>query len=150
MKEAKLHDPSILKLSKLDVYNFKLHVLPGLIKILSNEAQSGTFNTLDDVLQLLLIYDEMMSCGSERVRKPSKSANAAHKQFDLLSVVVDIAEELLVKSKRFKRQVQPTYPFEAHNNHSDFQTILLTALRKIIHTEGQQRKDEPSGCNLCN
>ena len=61
MKEAKFHNCSILNLSKKDSYSFKLHLLPGLMKILSDEAKYDTFNTLNDLLQLLLIYDEIIS-----------------------------------------------------------------------------------------
>ena len=72
MKEAKHRSPSILKLSKSDVSRFKLHILPGLTKILSDEAKHNTFNTLNDLLQLLLIYDEM-------VRIPKKKASEERK-----------------------------------------------------------------------
>ena len=46
MKEAKFYNCSILNLSKKDSFNFKLHLLPGLMKILSQEAKNDTFNTL--------------------------------------------------------------------------------------------------------
>ena len=60
MKEAKFHKCSILQLSKKDLYKFNFHLLPGLIKIAAQEAKSNAFNTLEHLMQLLLIYEEMM------------------------------------------------------------------------------------------
>ena len=65
MKDAKFHNSSILKLSKKDGHVFKQHLLPALKKIISNEAQNETFNTLEDLMQLLLIYEEIKAAANK-------------------------------------------------------------------------------------
>ena len=50
MKEAKFYNSSILQLSKKDRYSFKYHLLPGLMKILQQEAKYDTSNTLEDLI----------------------------------------------------------------------------------------------------
>lgn len=115
MKEAKFHKCSILQLSKKDRYKFNFHLLPGLIKITAQEANSNTFNTLEHLIQLLLIYEEMMIKQS-----PSRHETEAKKQFDLLSIVVEIAEELMSKSGDYRKAVSLEYPYAKSNDHSFF------------------------------
>lgn len=59
MKEVKRYDLSILKLSKQDAIKFKKSILPSLSEIIEIEAKHGDVNTLADLLELLLIFDQM-------------------------------------------------------------------------------------------
>ena len=54
---------------------------------MEKEAIENIFNTLEDFMQLLLIYDEILNTGK---RKHHESTN-----FVLLPVVFNIAEDLL-------------------------------------------------------
>ena len=63
MKETKHVNSAILRLSASSTEQFQLQVLPSLLKIVANEAKRDTFNTLDDLLQLLIINDEIVNMG---------------------------------------------------------------------------------------
>ena len=68
-------------------------------------------------MQLLLIYEEMTNRDK---KKPLTGGYMAHKQFGLLPVVFDIAEDLLNTSEAYQRQVQPIYRYYGPNCHSFF------------------------------
>lgn len=70
---------------------------------MADEAKKDTFNTLDDLLQLLLINDEIINMGEGQRRQKNlkQSSNAVLNVFDLLSIVVNIAEQLMDFSERY-------------------------------------------------
>ena len=102
MKEAKAINPQVLRLSREDSITFKQHILPGLIKIIGKAAEYTAFNSLEDTIQFLLIYEEMMNgavTSSKKQRSSGSTASATPNQFDILSVIVEIADGLLENKK---------------------------------------------------
>ena len=50
---------SILKLSSSQTVYFRTKTLPRLLDIVEREAKDNSFNTLCDLVQLLLLFDEV-------------------------------------------------------------------------------------------
>ena len=100
MNEVVLINPDLLRLSNREANNLEKDLLPDLTSIIYEEAKCERYDTLDDALQLLFLYEDVNS-------RNSSSLNTKDSQIDfsLLSHLAKLAEKLIDTPGEYRIQL---------------------------------------------